>query len=164
MGSNNLFINSTSPVLSLNVATFNVNQNILFFNLMQLNQVRYDLFYNPTPMNIELQQYDDQGNLNTLEIPNIAMLYQNLNPQIASLNDTVSSLQSQIGNVQYLFNAPVASTEFTVTHNLNNMYVDVTCYDQNNNIVVPDNIQALNLNQVQITFDYSIQPIIKVTI
>ena len=46
--------------------------NILFFNMNNLSKVYYDMFINPEPMDIELQRYDESGNLVTVTLPNRA--------------------------------------------------------------------------------------------
>lgn len=46
--------------------------NILFFNMNNLSKVYYDMFINPEPMDIELQRYDEGGNLVTITVPNRA--------------------------------------------------------------------------------------------
>lgn len=46
--------------------------NILYTNLNNLDRVYYDMFINPVPMDIELQRYDEKGELVTVVIPNRA--------------------------------------------------------------------------------------------
>lgn len=46
--------------------------NILYTNLNNLDRVYYDMLINPTPMDIELQRYDDKGELVTVTLPNRA--------------------------------------------------------------------------------------------
>ena len=45
---------------------------ILFTNLNNQNKMYYDMFLNPTPMDIELERYDENGKLTTVELPNRA--------------------------------------------------------------------------------------------
>ena len=46
--------------------------NILYTNLNNLDRVYYDMFINPVPMDIELQRYDEKGELVTVVLPNRA--------------------------------------------------------------------------------------------
>ena len=46
--------------------------NVLFTNLNNLDRTYYDMFINPVPMDIELQRYDENGNLTTVTLPNRA--------------------------------------------------------------------------------------------
>lgn len=46
--------------------------NILYTNLNNLDRVYYDMFINPVPMDIELQRYDEKGELTTVVLPNRA--------------------------------------------------------------------------------------------
>lgn len=46
--------------------------NILYTNLNNLDRVYYDMFINPVPMDIELQRYNEKGELVTVVIPNRA--------------------------------------------------------------------------------------------
>lgn len=86
--------NGTS-IYSLNINTFESNMNILFFNLFQLNEARYDVFYNPVPMNITLQQMDDFGNESDITLPNIAMIEQELSQIVNNyFNDYYTKQQS----------------------------------------------------------------------
>lgn len=45
---------------------------ILFTNLNNQNEMYYDMFLNPTPMDIELERYDENGELVTVVLPNRA--------------------------------------------------------------------------------------------
>jgi len=46
--------------------------NILFTNLNNLDRVYYDMFINPVPMDIELERYNELGELVTITLPNRA--------------------------------------------------------------------------------------------
>mgnify|MGYP003295422118 CR=1 FL=1 len=46
--------------------------SILFTNLNNQNKMYYDMFINTTPMDIELERYDENGELNTITLPNRA--------------------------------------------------------------------------------------------
>lgn len=45
---------------------------ILFTNLNNQNEMYYNMFLNPTPMDIELERYDENGVLETVTLPNRA--------------------------------------------------------------------------------------------
>ena len=155
--------NTTSQIyISINPATSD-NEVPIF---SQLNNTSTDLqtSINNTSSNLQTQINTNNTNLNNTST-NLQTQINNTSTDLqTSINNTSTQLQNQINNLQYLFQASNSTTQFTITHNLNNMYVDVTCYDQNNNIIMPDNIQVLNANQVQVVFDYALQPIIKITV
>ena len=48
--------------------------SVLFFNMNEIERVYYDIFINPEPLMVEVQRYDDQGTLETIEVPNRAMM------------------------------------------------------------------------------------------
>ena len=61
--------------MTLNVATYSQILTILTqlaTNYTNLFDVYYDMFYNPAPKDIVLQIYDEDGNLNTISLPNRA--------------------------------------------------------------------------------------------
>ena len=45
---------------------------ILFTNLNNQNEIYYDMFLNPVPMDLELERYDENGELTTVILPNRA--------------------------------------------------------------------------------------------
>jgi len=49
----------------------------------------------------------------------------------------------------------IASSTWTVNHNLNNAYPAITIYDNSGYVVIPQNIQSTSVNQSVITFSYS---------
>jgi microcystin-dependent protein len=46
--------------------------SVLYFNLMEIERIYYDMFINPTPMDVEFQRYDDAGVLERILLPNRA--------------------------------------------------------------------------------------------
>ena len=46
--------------------------SVLFTNLNNQNKMYYDMFLNPTPMDIDLERYDENGKLVTVTLPNRA--------------------------------------------------------------------------------------------
>jgi len=46
--------------------------SVLYFNLMEIERIYYDMFINTTPMDITFQRYDDLGVLGTITLPNRA--------------------------------------------------------------------------------------------
>ena len=47
---------------------------ILFTNLNNQNEMYYDMFLNPIPMDLKLQRYDEKGDLVTVTLPNVAKM------------------------------------------------------------------------------------------
>lgn len=56
----------------INVNTIIENLTELLQNTVNMTSVFYDIFLNPTPMDVELTQYDADGNVVTIMIPNRA--------------------------------------------------------------------------------------------
>ena len=48
--------------------------SILFTNLNNQNEMYYDMFLNPTPIDLDLERYDENGNLVTVTLPNVAKM------------------------------------------------------------------------------------------
>ena len=46
--------------------------SVIFFNMNEIERVYYDIFVNPNPMDVELQRYNDLGELETITVPNRA--------------------------------------------------------------------------------------------
>ena len=52
--------------------------NIVYFNMNEIERIYFDMFINPTPMDVTFQRYDDQGVLSTITLPNRAKDRQNM--------------------------------------------------------------------------------------
>lgn len=48
--------------------------SILFTNLNNQNEMYYDMFLNPVPMDLNLERYDEDGQLVTVTLPNVAKM------------------------------------------------------------------------------------------
>ena len=48
--------------------------SILFTNLNNQNEMYYDMFLNPVPMDLDLERYDENGKLVTVVLPNVAKM------------------------------------------------------------------------------------------
>ena len=48
--------------------------SILFTNLNNQNEMYYDMFLNPTPLDLNLERYDENGQLVTVTLPNVAKM------------------------------------------------------------------------------------------
>ena len=42
--------------------------NIVYFNMNEIERIYFDMFINPTPMDVTFQRYDDQGVLSTDQV------------------------------------------------------------------------------------------------
>lgn len=74
---------------------------ILFTNLNNQNEIYYDMFLNPTPMDLELERYDENGELVTVVLANRA-------------KDRISALSGS-GSPNGVKAAPVGSTYIDTT-------------------------------------------------
>ena len=142
-------INSSS-VYSVNLPTFSTTVNILLFNLLQLNQVRYDLFYNPTPLNVSMTQKDDIGNTSNFTIPNWAMMFQIFDKVIQDnlqISQNLESLQNQIDEIDIEINQidgeinnlqnEINQTNANLTSDANTFQTDITQLQNDINLYMP---------------------------
>ena len=51
---------------------------VLFTNLNNQNEMYYDMFLNPTPMDLDLERYNENGELVTVTLPNVAKMRINI--------------------------------------------------------------------------------------
>ena len=70
---------------------------ILFTNLNNQNKIYYDMFLNPTPMDLELERYDENGELTTVTLANRAK------DRILSYSGTGSPNGVQVATVGSLY-------------------------------------------------------------
>jgi hypothetical protein len=59
---------------------------------------------------------------------------------------------ANIDNSRYLYTQTTGSTTWTVIHNLNYDYPNVTVYDADNKVMIPADVTSINENTTQITF------------
>jgi hypothetical protein len=152
-------INSSS-VYSVNLPTFSTTVNILLFNLLQLNQVRYDLFYNPTPLNVSMTQKDDIGNTSNFTIPNWAMMFQIFDKVIQDnlqISQNLESLQNQIDEIDIEINQidgeinnlqnEINQTNANLTSDVNNLQNEIN--QTNANLTSDANTFQTDITQLQ---------------
>lgn len=72
--------------MALNLNELQQKLDRLIYNLEQMQQKAWKLFYSPTPENVEIKQYDESGVLRTYNIPNRARF------QEMVWNDAVSAM------------------------------------------------------------------------
>ena len=65
--------------------------SVLYFNLNEIERIYYDMFLNPTPMDVTFQRYDDTGKLETITLPNRAKDVQSTLSGAGNPNGTVSA-------------------------------------------------------------------------
>lgn len=88
-----------------------------------------------------------------------------LQTQFTTLNGYVTSLQNQISALSFLYQATSSGTNFQIVHNLNSMYVNVTCYNMaTNTMLMPNNVSIINANTIDVTFGSAVQPAIRVSV
>ena len=46
--------------------------SVVYFNMNEIERIYYDMFINPTPMDVTFQRYNDEGVLETITLPNRA--------------------------------------------------------------------------------------------
>lgn len=68
------------------------------------------------------------------------------------VDDGIAALKAGISDVtQFVYTAGAAATSHTVTHNLDNQFVNVTVLSETNEVVVPDSITLDSANQLTVT-------------
>lgn len=60
--------------MGINLAEIQQKQDRLLANIAEQNRKAYKMFYSPTPANVTLPQYDENGNLLNVTIPNRARI------------------------------------------------------------------------------------------
>ena len=60
--------------MGINLAEIQQKIDRLLSNIAEQNRRAYELFYDPNPQDVELPQFDENGNLTTVRIPNRAKL------------------------------------------------------------------------------------------
>ena len=81
---------------------------ILFTNLNNQNEIYYDMFLNPTPMDLELERYDENGELVTVVLANRAKdrISALINEFSSMIDDSVSGLKIKNGVKVAIAGAP----------------------------------------------------------
>jgi len=64
--------------MSINLAEIQQKVDRLLYNIAEQNRRAYQMFYDPTPQDVELPQLDENGNLITVTIPNRAKIKQQM--------------------------------------------------------------------------------------
>ena len=109
-----------------------------------------------------------QSNITTEETARVAAdntLQANINAEATARAAADSTLQTAIDARarRYQFTAGAANTSFTINHNLGEKYVVVTVYDSvDDEVIIPNSIQAIDINSLTITFTSAVQPIVKI--
>jgi len=122
-----LIVGATPFTLSPSNTTFNVNHNL-------------DFKYNNVTV------YDSS---NKYVIPDIVTAIDSNNLQIDfSIADTGNVFISH----EVVINVPISSSTWNINHALGSKYVNVTVYDSNDEIVIPNKITAVDSDNLQIEF------------
>lgn len=79
----------------------NLQQTI--FNTNNINLAYYNMFFNQTPMNVSIEQYDNNGNIITVSIPNLASIRSMLFGDVNGDKINIDLLPSQV--IENLFYA-----------------------------------------------------------
>ncbi len=157
-------LNNTSTTLQNEINQININLNNTSSQLQtELNNTSSQLLLDLNNTSTELINLinNTSSTLDT-DINNTSTQLEN---QIQSLNSFTNSLQNQINNLNYLYVATSSNTVFTVNHNLNSQYVNVTCYNSaNNTLILPNSIVAVDANNINVSFTNVVQPIIRITV
>jgi len=64
--------------MGINLAEIQQKVDRLLYNIAEQNRRAYQMFYDPTPQDVELPQLDENGNLITVTIPNRAKIKQQM--------------------------------------------------------------------------------------
>jgi len=92
-------------------------------------------------------------------------LQANIDAEATARANADTTLQTNIDACakRYQFTAGAANTSFTINHNLGYKYVNVTVYDSvDDEVIIPNSIQAISTNSLTITFTSAVQPIVKI--
>ena len=158
------YVDNTSTTLQNEINQININLNNTSSQLQtELNNTSSQLLLDLNNTSTELINLinNTSSTLDT-DINNTSTQLEN---QIQSLNSFTNSLQNQINNLNYLYVATSSNTVFTVNHNLNSQYVNVTCYNSaNNTLILPNSIVAVDANNINVSFTNVVQPIIRITV
>lgn len=76
--------------MSINLAEVNQKVMRLITNMSEQNKKFYDMFYNPEPLDVQLPQINEEGELVTVTIPNMSKI-----------------MQENVGSVKHLMNSTV---------------------------------------------------------
>ncbi len=82
---------------------------------------------------------------------------QNINGNLSVTGSVVISgsldlSNANVGNSRYLHTQGSSSTTWNIVHNLNYLYPNITVYDGDNKIMLPDEVTSIDLNTTQVTF------------
>lgn len=66
--------------MSLNLAELQQKVDRLLHNVTDQLKNHFELFYSPTPADINLEQYDQEGNLESLTVPNYTKMQKQSSP------------------------------------------------------------------------------------
>jgi hypothetical protein len=117
-------------------------------------------------------QLTNTSSILSTEISNLNSNLNNVNSTLTTeisnlssqLNNDINSINSTLSTLYYIYSPNTTGTTFTITHNLNQLYVLVMCYNADNNMLVyPDSVQLLSPNQLTVTFGLSINPVIVIS-
>jgi hypothetical protein len=82
---------------------------------------------------------------------------QNINGNLSVTGSVVISgsldlSNANVGNSRYLHTQGSSSTTWNIVHNLNYLYPNITVYDGDDKIMLPDEVTSIDLNTTQVTF------------
>ena len=82
---------------------------------------------------------------------------QNINGNLSVTGSVVISgsldlSNANVGNSRYLHTQGSSSTTWSIVHNLNYLYPNITVYDGDDKIMLPDEVTSIDLNTTQVTF------------
>lgn len=149
----NLYFNGTSAIID--ATTMSLGDQIIYLNTNNTESLHY--------AGISITRPGE---------PNVSLIWNDASDvwQVTDANGnydnlvTQTELITQVAGTSFLYTTNTANENFIITHNLNSMYPSVTCYDTNTNyVVLPNSIQTLGPNQIEVTFDIPVIPAIKIT-
>lgn len=72
---------------------------------------------------------------------------------VAGANTATSALQTRLEACFYVFEeVTTAADSYVITHNIGSKYLNVTVYDENDEVLMPDTIVATTVNTTTVTF------------
>ena len=141
---------------SIDTSVIIENLTELLQNTVNMTSVFYDIFLNPTPMDVELQQYNSEGELVTIVIPNRAKdrqisLEGEGSPEGAVTANVGASYVDTVNEVVYFKAAGSGNTGWTIVLTQNGAESYIRSYLASNNFMTQDDVNRYLINNSYVT-------------
>ena len=141
---------------SIDTSVIIENLTELLQNSVNMTSVFYDIFLNPTPMDVELQQYNSNGELITITIPNRAKdrqiaLEGEGSPEGAITANVGASYVDTVNEVVYYKAVGSGNTGWVVVLTQSGAEEYIRAYLTNNNFMTEDDVNRYLINNSYVT-------------